>query len=44
MWAPGSPTTSYDGIKALRITDTLQCATGGTISIVQPGQPELFVE
>ena len=43
-WLPGSPTTNYDGIKALRITDTLQCMTGGTISILEPGQPELMVE
>ncbi len=44
MWAPGSSTTTYDGIKALRIVDTLQCATGGTIKVMMPGQPELTVE
>lgn len=43
LWQPGSPTTTYDGIPALRITDTLQCAMGGTITFVQPGQPELEV-
>lgn len=44
MWQPGSATTTYDGIKALRITDTLKCLTGGTITFMQPGQPELTVE
>jgi hypothetical protein len=44
MWTPGSPTTTYDGIPALRVTDVLQCAMGGTITFVEPGQPELTVE
>jgi hypothetical protein len=43
-WLPGSSTTTYDGIPALRVTDTLQCLTGGTIKVMQPGQPELTVE
>ena len=42
-WSPGSSTTTYDGFKALRKTDTLTCATGGTISVQEPGQQELDV-
>jgi hypothetical protein len=35
---PGSPTTTYQQQRALRLTDTLQCASGGTISFISPGQ------
>jgi hypothetical protein len=43
-WSPGSPTTTYDGIPALRETDTLQCAMGGRISVIFPGQVIFEVE
>jgi hypothetical protein len=44
LWSPGSPTTTYDGIPALRQTDILQCGTGGTISVLSPGQAILTVD
>ena len=44
MWSPGSPTTSHQKIPALRQTDTLQCGSGGTISIMQPGQMQYDVD
>lgn len=44
MWTPGSLTTTYLGNKALRKMDMLQCATGGTITVMNPGQLFHFVE
>ena len=44
MRAPGSLTTTYDEIPALRETDMLQCASGGTITIMMPGQEILTVD
>jgi hypothetical protein len=44
QWAPGSITTTYQGHRALRQQDKLTCATGGVITILQPGQSHTFVE
>ena len=45
MWQPGSEAiATYDGIKALRIVDTLQCAMGGTIMVANAGQVIMTVE
>ena len=41
MWTPGSSITSIQGMPALRNSDTLQCASGGTITVTMPGQ---FIE
>ena len=43
-WTPGATTTTYDNMPALRQTDTLQCAMGGTIMILNPGQTIMTVE
>jgi hypothetical protein len=43
-WTPGSPTTSHQKIPALRQSDTLQCAVGGTISIQFAGQAQVDVD
>ena len=37
-WQPGSPTVKHEKQRALRECDTLQCATGGTISVLFAGQ------
>jgi len=37
-WAPGSPNVLIRGKPALRNDCKLQCAIGGTVSIVLPGQ------
>ncbi|TMQ04076.1 MAG: DUF4280 domain-containing protein [Deltaproteobacteria bacterium] len=37
-WAPGSATVTVADQPALRSTDTCQCAWGGTIAIIDPGQ------
>lgn len=42
-WMPGSAMTYIHSIRSLRQTDTLQCAQGGTISILFPGQTHTFV-
>jgi hypothetical protein len=43
MWKPGSTTTLVANIPALRQTDTLQCASGGTIMVIFPGQGRYLV-
>lgn len=37
-WTPGSPTVQINGAPALTAQCTCQCAWGGMISIVSPGQ------
>ena len=37
-WSPGSPTVEVGGQKALNQSSKLNCAWGGVIQIVQPGQ------
>lgn len=37
-WTPGSPTTQVHGRPALNNASTCQCAYGGVISIISPGQ------
>jgi hypothetical protein len=44
MWKPGSMHTTDQGIKSLRQVDTLQCGSGGTISITYAGQNTVFVK
>ncbi len=44
MWKPGSMHTTDQGIKSLRQVDTLQCGSGGTISIAYAGQNTVFVK
>ena len=43
MWGPGSSKTTHCDQKALRKSDTLACAVGGTISVLSPGQSKMFV-
>lgn len=43
LWQPGSALTSIQKIPSLRQTDTLQCASGGIITILFPGQTHTFV-
>jgi hypothetical protein len=42
-WQPGSAMTTHEDNPALRKSDTLPCALGGTISIAVPGQTKTFV-
>jgi hypothetical protein len=44
MWQPGSSMTKIQKIPALRQTDTLKCASGGTISVMMPGQTHTLVQ
>ena len=44
MWSPGSSTTIVSKFPALRQTDVLQCAMGGTIMVIDPGQSQYFVQ
>jgi len=37
-WVPGSPTMRIAGQPALNDTSILQCAYGGVISVISPGQ------
>ena len=37
-WTPGSMTTTYEGMPAPRIVDTLVCDVGSVIKVVNPGQ------
>jgi len=37
-WAPGSATSVINNFPVLLNTDTLQCAVGGVISVLQPGE------
>lgn len=37
-WTPGSPTVMINGAPALTADSTCQCAWGGAITIVMPGQ------
>ena len=43
MWGPGSAVTTHLDQKALRKSDTLACAVGGTISVMSAGQSRMFV-
>jgi len=42
-WAPGSPTVTIGGAPALNNASTLQCAWGGVITIMSPGQSTVMV-
>lgn len=42
-WVTGSPTVTLGGMPILNNTSTCQCAWGGTISIVMPGQVQTTV-
>ncbi|MCC6782443.1 MAG: DUF4280 domain-containing protein [Planctomycetes bacterium] len=42
-WAPPSPTALVGGMPALNSTAKCQCAWGGSISIVSPGQVQVDV-
>lgn len=44
MWSPGASMTTHQQIPALRVTDTLQCGSGGTITITFAGQVTTVVE
>jgi predicted kinase len=44
MWGPGSLPTSDQKIRSLRQVDTLQCGSGGTISVSFAGQNSVFVK
>jgi hypothetical protein len=37
-WMPGSFTLFHQKQRALRMSDKLQCGSGGTISFINPGQ------
>jgi hypothetical protein len=37
-WVPGAPTSQIGGVPALTTGSLCQCAYGGVISIVSPGQ------
>jgi hypothetical protein len=44
-WAPGSGSVvNIDGMQALRNQDKLQCAVGGTITILEAGQEGTHVD
>jgi Domain of unknown function (DUF4280) len=42
-WVPGSATVTLGGMPALNNTSTCNCAWGGVISIVMPGQVQTTV-
>jgi uncharacterized Zn-binding protein involved in type VI secretion len=42
-WVPGSPTVMIKGFPALNNDSKCQCAYGGTIAIVMPGQMTVLV-
>lgn len=44
VWAPGAINILVEGIPALDNLSVLQCAIGGTIMVVEPGQINVILE
>lgn len=44
VWAPGAVNVLIEGIPALDNFSILQCAIGGTIAVVEPGQFNVILE
>lgn len=44
VWAPGAINILMEGIPALDDLSVLQCAVGGTIMVIEPGQFSVILE